>query len=153
MLVDINYTFQKLQPHTGQISDMQVIITDMKNKPLYKDTTRELRIALVGEPQYFTIPTKTNFNDITSTISIGDTITVYTKDKILGIFGFGDNHTIAHLVKQPTNHVLIDFAKKQNYYTSIVFLPALTTIVFLIWYIVKVRRRLWWELGGYKEHL
>lgn len=152
MLVDINYDVQKLQPHTGKVSDVQVVITRMKNKLLYKDTTWELQIALIDEPQYFTVPTKNNFNNITAAISLGDTITIYTKDKVLGIFGFGDNHTIAHLVRHPTNEVLIDFAKKQQSNSSIVFLPALATVVFLIWYIIKVRRRLWWDLGGYEEH-
>lgn len=153
LLVDISYDFQKLKPHTGQVSDVRLAITKIKNKPLYKDTTRELRISLVNEPHYFTISTTSNFDDITETLVAGDTATVYAKEKLLGIFGYGDNQTIAHLVKHPINQVLIDFRKKQQSNSSIVFLPALATIIFLIWYIIKVRRRLWWDLGGYNKHL
>jgi len=153
LLADINFDFQKLQPHTGQVSDVRIAITRIKNKPLYKDTTRELRISLVNEPHYFTISTTGNFDDITETLLVGDTAAVYTKEKLLGIFGYGDNQTIAHLVKHPINKVLIDFRKKQQSNSSVVFLPAVATIIFLIWYIVKVRRRLWWDLGGYNKHL
>ena len=153
LLVDINFDFKKLQPHTGQITDMLVVITRMKNKPLYKDTTRELRIVLADEPQYFITSSKSNFNDITANVSQGDSVTAYTKDKVFGIFGFGDHQTIVHLVKHPTNEVLIDFAKTQQSNASIVFLPAVATIGFLIWYIIRVRKRLWWDLGGFEKHI
>jgi hypothetical protein len=154
MLADINTDFNKLHPHTGQVTDMQLVITRMKNKPLYKDTTRELRIALADEPKYFTISSnKTNFSDITTAINNGDTITVYTKDKVFGVFGFGNEQVIAHLVKHPTKQVLVNFTEKQQYYNSFAWLPILGTIGFLIWYIIRVRKRLWWELGGYEKHL
>jgi hypothetical protein len=153
MLVDVNYNFHNLHPHKGEVTEIDVAITRIKNKLLYKDTTRELRISLVNEPQYFTISTTNNFDDITETLVVGDTVTVYTKDKLLGIFGYGNSQHIAHLVKHPTNQMLIDFRKKQQSISSIVFLPVLATIIFLIWYIIKLRRRLWWDLGGYEKHL
>lgn len=154
MLVDITTNFKKLHPHTGQVRDMHVVITRMKNKPLYKDTTRELRIALADEHEYFTISSnKTNFNDITTAVTKGDTITVYTKDKVFGMFGFGDEQVIAHLVKHPNEQVVVDFSEKQQYYNSFARLPILGTIGFLIWYVVRVRKRLWWELGGYEKQL
>jgi len=153
MLVDISSDPKSLHSHTGQVTDIHVAITRLKNKPLYKDTTRELRIALVGENEYFTLSTKKNFDDITAALKRGDTATVYTKEKVLGIFGFGDNHTIAHLVKLPTKQVLVDFQEKQQNYSSLVWMPALATVGFLIWYIVRVRKRLWWDLGGYEKHL
>jgi hypothetical protein len=142
LLADINYDFQKLRPHKGQVSDVRVVITRIKDKPLYKDTTRELRIRLANEPSYFKISIKGNFDDIAETLVSGDTVTVYTKEKFLGIFGYGDNQTIAHLMKHPINQVLIDFRKKQQSISSILVLPALATIIFVIWYIIKVRRRL-----------
>lgn len=153
MLVDMNTDFKYLHPHTGQVTDIHIAITRLKNKPLYKDTTRELRIALADEDQYFTLSTKTNFDDLMAILKQGDTATVYTKEKVLGIFGFGDDQTITHLVKHPTNEVLVDFEKKQQNYSSFVWMPALATIGFLIWYIVRVRKRLWWDLGGYEKHL
>ena len=153
MLVDIHKDFKTLQPHTGQVTDIYVAITRLKNKPLYKDTTRELRIALAGEEEYFTLSTKENFDGVTVALNIGDTATVYTKEKTLGIFGFGDDHTIAHLAKLSTDDVLIDFQKKQQNYSSFAWIPALATIGFLIWYIVRLRKRLWWDLGGYEKHL
>jgi len=152
MLVDANYDFQKLQSHYGQIKYRGVVITKMKNKLLYKDTTRELRIALLGEAQYFEISTTRNIYDLADELSPGDTVTIYTKGKILGIFGFGNERTIVHLVKRP-NEVLVDFKKNHRHFASLVFLPALATVAFLIWYIIKIRRRLWRELGGYEMHL
>jgi hypothetical protein len=140
LLVDLNYDFQKLQPHTGQISDVRITITKIKNKPLYKDTTKELRINLVTEPRYFAISTKGNFDNIIQSLAAGDTVTVYTKEKVLCIFGYGDGQTIAHLVKHPTGDIVIDYNKKQQSNASIVFLPASATIVFLVWYIIKVRQ-------------
>ena len=153
LLIDINYDFQKLQSHTGQVRDVRIAITRIKNKPLYKDTTRELRISLVNEPKYFAISTKSNFDVIAETLVAGDTVSVYTKEKWLGIFGYGDHQTIAHLTKHPMNQVLIDFRQKQQSNSSIVILPALATIIFLIWYIIKVRHRVWWDLGGYNKLL
>lgn len=150
MLVDVNTDFKKLHPHTGQVSDMYVVITRIINKPLYKDTTRELRIALMGEPQYFTLSSKSTFDDITTTVHKGDTVTIYTKEKALGLLGFGNEHSIAHLVKHPIKQVLVDFNEKQQYYNSFFWLPILITAGSLIWYIIKVRKRLWWELGGYR---
>ena len=125
----INYDFQKLHPHTGKVSDIQTVITKLKNKPFYKDTIRELQIRLVNNTQYFTISTHSNFNDITRTISKGDTVTIYTKDKVFGIFGYGNPQTIAHLVKTSTNKILIDFHEKQQSFASIIILVVLANLI------------------------
>jgi hypothetical protein len=152
MLVEINYDFKKLHRHTGEVTNIQVAITRIINKPLYKDTTRQLQIGLAGETQYFSLSGKTDFEQVMKALAEGDSATVFTKDKVAGIFGYGDDHTIAHLVKHPTNQILIDFIKRQRSGASVILLPPLLAIILLAWYIVKVRRRIWWELGGYEKN-
>jgi hypothetical protein len=143
MSADARYDVKKLQPHTGQVSEVATRITRIKNKLFYKDTTIQLRIRLGDAPEYFTIAATGRWDSLTHALAVGDTATVYTKEKLWGIFGLGNRHTIAHLVKHPTNQVLIDFRKNQQANFLSVFITAFATIGFLVWYIVRLRRRMW----------
>jgi hypothetical protein len=128
---DEYYDFGKLTKHTGMYSQSQIVITRIKNKPLYKDTTRALRIWLNTEPSYFYIPQYKNFNHILSNLGIEDSISIYTKKKVLDIFGFGGSNQIVHLVNEEKRKTVIDFLHTQAAASDFKYVTAIATIFFL----------------------
>ena len=87
LLVDLNTKITDLIPHTGKVILIDSVITKVIDKPLFKQITRELRLKINTEPQYFTSITTVSFNDVTSKIKMGDTVTIFTKPKLLNFFG------------------------------------------------------------------
>ena len=55
---------------TGIVTRMDSVITRVKNKPIYKQIDKELRISLDNQSNYYTVSTSTDFGFIISKINI-----------------------------------------------------------------------------------
>ena len=53
------------------------VITDVKNKPLFNEIKKDLRVSLSGQAHYFIVSTKYDFSLITSKIKKGDSVAIY----------------------------------------------------------------------------
>ena len=67
----------KLQRVVSNVVKIDSVITRVKNKPLFKEVSRELRISLTGQQEIFFVSTTSDFGDITSKIREGDRVTIY----------------------------------------------------------------------------
>jgi hypothetical protein len=79
LLVDSNYHFEDLTKHSGRMVKIDSVITRVKDKPLFKEITKELRLTIDTDDTYFTSITNKDFGYITNNIFIGDTVNVFTK--------------------------------------------------------------------------
>jgi hypothetical protein len=70
LLVDTNYNFNQLTKHHGQLVGIDSVITRVKDKPLFKEVTKQLRLTLDNERNYFTSITTTDFGDITRSLTV-----------------------------------------------------------------------------------
>ena len=139
LLVDSNYNFQNLDKHSGQLIGIDSVITRVKDKPLFKEITKELRLTIDTDNKYFTSITTKDFGYITRNISIGDTINIYTKKKLWGVFGMKKARDISHFTKGDT--VIVDFEKYQNSLSGVFLITLGATIGFFIFYYLRTRRR------------
>ena len=139
LLVDSNYNFQNLDKHSGQLIGIDSVITRFKDKPLFKAITKELRLTIDTDNKYFTSITTKDFSYIIRNISIGDTINIYTKKKLWGIFGMKKAKDISHFTKGDT--VIVDFEKYQNSLSGVFLITLGAAIGFFIFYYLRTRRR------------
>jgi hypothetical protein len=139
LLVDGNYRLKDLTKHSGQLAKIDSVITRVKNKPLFKETTKELRLTLDNEKDYFTSITTKDFGGITSKISIGDTVTIFTKNKLWGIFGMKQARDISHFTIG--NIVLIDYENYRQTIPVISIISLAGSIGFFIFFYVRTRQR------------
>ena len=139
ILVDSNYDKKDLTSHIGQLVKIDSVITRVKDKPLFKEITKELRLTLDNEGNYFTSITTKNFGDITSQINVGDTVTIFTKSKLWGIFGMKKSSNISQLTKG--DNVIIDFEKYKQSLSGLYILTLIASAGFFIFYYVRTRRR------------
>jgi hypothetical protein len=138
-LADSNFNKKNLTPHTGQLVKIDSAITRVKNKPLFKEITMELRLTLDSERGYFTTITTKNLGDITSKIKIGDKVTIFTKCKLWGMFGFKKPKDICHFTKGA--NVIIDFEKYKQTLSGLYVLTLIASLGFFIFYYVRTRKR------------
>lgn len=139
LLVDSNYRFENLAKHSGQLISIDSVITKVKDKPLFKEITKELRLTIDTDDSYFTSITTKDFGYITRNVSIGDTVNIYTKKKLWGIFGMKKARDISHFTKGDT--VLIDFEKYRQSLSGLFIITLIASIGFLILYYVRTKRR------------
>lgn len=145
IIVDANYDITELVSHKGRLEKVSIIVTGLKSKPLFKDTTRELRITIDNNPGYFSISSKEDLSIIEGSLFIGDSVSVFTKKKVLGIFGYGGSRSIFHLVSLTRKRIIIDYNERKRSSYSVSFLVVFAALFFITWYITKVRKRLYWE--------
>ncbi|HKO81959.1 MAG TPA: hypothetical protein VJU78_16245 [Chitinophagaceae bacterium] len=144
-IVDKTTGLSQMKQHMGELNRAEIVITKIKNKPLFKDTTREIRLYLVNSESYFTITTNNDYRPILSELYQGDNIlTIYTKQKLFGIFGFGDEKKVNHL--QRGNKTIVDYSKHQRSMSAIVWLTGLATIGFTVAFVIRLRKRLYGKL-------
>lgn len=143
LLYDQLTSFQSLKKHTGVIRKSEFVITQIKNKPLFKDTTREMRLYLNNDSKYYSIKTNDRLPEFDS-LFWDDSVNLYTKDKWLGIFGFAEN-MIVHLERVPDGKVFLDYEKAQRSKKGLYLLTGIFTIALFWWYIHRTRRRLYWD--------
>lgn len=146
ILVDSNYNKKDLISHIGQLVKIDSVITKVKDKPLFKEITKELRLTLDNEGNYFTTITTKNFGDITSQINIGDTVTIFTKSRLWGIFGMKKSSNISQLTKG--DNVIIDFEKYKETLSGLYILTLIASAGFFIFYYVRTRRRYIFDIAS-----
>ena len=146
ILVDSSYDKKELTSHIGQLVKIDSVITRVKDKPLFKEITKELRLTLANEGNYFTTITTKNFGDITSQINISDTVTIFTKSKLWGIFGMKKSSNICQLTNG--DNVIIDFEKYKQTLSGLYILTLVASVGFFIFYYVRTCRRYIFNIAG-----
>jgi hypothetical protein len=147
--VDSHYTYKDLQPHSGVITAIDSVVTRVKDKPLFKEIQKQLIIKLHNGNQEFTILTTESFGYITTEIGEGDSIILFTKPKLCGIFGLKKDSDINHLIKD--NKVIIDYADYKTKISGLYYVTFAFFIISVIVYVIKLRRRLWWDFAGHEN--
>ncbi|MEJ8819058.1 hypothetical protein [Lacibacter sp. H407] len=144
LLDDINYRFEDLTKHSGQLVKIDSVITRVKDKPLFKEITKELRLTIDTDNKYFTSITTKDFGYITGNVSIGDTVHIFTKKKLWGIFGMKKARDISHLAKGDI--VIVDFEKYQQSLSGVFLVTLVAAIGFFIYYFVRTKRRYYFDM-------
>jgi hypothetical protein len=132
-----------LKPHPGVIERLDSAIIKVKDKPLFKEVTKQLQLQLSSDNNFYTLETTENFGNVISKLSIGDSVTVFTKPKLWGIFGLKKSSIINHLTKN--KEVVIDYATYKSSISGLFYLTLTFSIILFIVYIVKLRNRIWWD--------
>lgn len=122
---------ERLRRTEGTVSGIDSVVTKVKNKPLFKEVTQELRISLSRQPNYFTISSTSGFSDITSTIKQGDHVVIYSNVPFHKWF-FGESPRIYQLEKNA--QVIIDFDTYQKTLTLPLVLLIIFTFGFGVYY-------------------
>jgi hypothetical protein len=148
LYVDGNYSVGDLKPHNGTIERLDSVIVSVKDKPLFKEVTKQLQLQLSADNKVYTLETTGNFGNVVSKIGIGDSVTVFTKPKLWGIFGLKKASVINHLTKD--KEVVIDYATYKRSISGLFYLTLTFSLVLLVVYIVKLRNRIRWDFNGYK---
>lgn len=143
LLCDQFTSFQSLRKHTGIIRKSEFVITQIKNKPLFKDTTREMRLYLNDDSNYYSIKANDRLPQFED-LFWGDSVNLYTKDKWLRIFGFAEN-MIVHLERVPDGKVFLDYEKAQRSKKGLYLLTGIFTVAAFWFYIHRTRQRLYWD--------
>lgn len=136
---DYNLKLTDLDKYFGVFSSCDSVVIKVKDKPLFKQVTQQLNIKLENSPYIFSITTTDNFGYITSELSIGDTLYIWTKsskEKILQT----NNVSINHLVYR--DKILVDFDKSFAVTPSLIVFSFIPAFGFLIWYYFRIRLRL-----------
>lgn len=140
LYVDSNYSVTDLTAQKGEIERLDSSIVRVKDKPLFKEITKQLQVKLSSSQKIYTIETTETFGEIVSKVSIGDTVTVFTKSKLWGIFGLKKASVINHLTKN--NEVVIDYSVYKSSISGLFYLTLAFSIVLLIVYIAKLKKRI-----------
>ena len=149
LFLDGNYTIKDLKPHNGVVERLDSVIIKVKDKPLFKEVTKQLRLQLSSDNNVYTLETTENFVNVVSKVNIGDSVTVFTKPKLWGIFGLKKASVINHLTKD--KGVVIDYTTYKSSISGLFYLTLIFSIVLLVVYVVKLRNRIWWDFDGYKS--
>lgn len=139
LFVDSKIDDKRLVSHTGRIIQIDSVITSVKDKPFFKQVTKELHLTIEGEPDYFSSITTENFGSILQQVKYGDTVTIYTKPKIWMIFGLKENNDITKLKKGET--LILDYKKYKQDASLMIYFALPFSIGLLILYFVRIKRR------------
>lgn len=136
---DYGLKLTDLDKYIGVFSTCDSVVIKVKNKPLFKQVTQRLDIKLENLPYNFTITTTDNFGYITSQISKGDTISLWTKTNKEKV-NQTNNVSINHLVNK--DKVLVDFDRTFAVTPSLIIFSLVPAFGFLIWYYFRIKKRL-----------
>ena len=128
-----------LDKYVGVFSSCDSVITKVKDKPLFKQVTKRLDIKLQNSPYNFTLATTDNFGYISSQISEGDTINIWTKTNKEKV-SQTNNVSINHLIYK--DKILVDFDSTFAVTPSLIIFSLVPAFGFLIWYYFRIRKRL-----------
>ena len=128
-----------LDKYVGVFSSCDSVITKVKDKPLFKQVTKRLDIKLQNSPYNFTLTTTDNFGYISSQISEGDTINIWTKTNKEKV-SQTNNVSINHLIYK--DKILVDFDSTFAVTPSLIIFSLVPAFGFLIWYYFRIRKRL-----------
>lgn len=134
------FSFESMEKHTGVIGRSEFVITKLKDKPFFKDTMWELRLYLVDEPEPYLFPTHKKLPEFDD-LFWGDSVSLFTKSRWLGIFGFGERR-IRHLERVTDKKIFLDHEKVTRSQRGVFLLPFAFFLGFSFWYVGKTRRRM-----------
>jgi hypothetical protein len=140
LYVDSHYSVKDLKSHFGEIERLDSSIIRVKDKPLFKEITKQLQVTLSSDVNTYTIETTENFGEIVSKISVGDSVTIFTKPKLWGVFGLKKASIINHLKKN--DEVIIDYLVYKRSISGLFYLTLTFSLILLIVYIIKLKKRL-----------
>ena len=149
LYVDGTYTIEDLKPHKGVIERLDSVITGVKDKPLFKEVTKQLSLELSSDNNVYTVQTTEHFGNVVSKVNIGDSVTVFTKPKLWGIFGLKKASEINHLTKD--KEVVLDYTTYKSSISGLFYLTLIFSLILLVVYVVKLKNRIWWDFDGYKS--
>ena len=128
-----------LDKYIGVFSSCDSVITKVKDKPFFKQVTQRLDVKLQNSPYNFTLTTTDNFGYISSQISEGDTINIWTKTNKEKV-SQTNNVSINHLVYK--DKILVDFESTFAVTPSLIIFSLVPAFGFLIWYYFRIKKRL-----------
>lgn len=146
LYVDSSFKISNMINHTGRVEHITNVITKVKNKLFFKETTRELQLKLNTEEDYFTSITTKSFKNIVSGIKVGDTVTIFTKPKIWGIFGLKRTRDISQLTKNGT--IVINYATYKRRISGLFILTFIFSFILFIVYFVRINKRYHLDIVG-----
>ena len=139
LLVDSTTNKKDLVAHKGQIISLKIIKVTSK-KSFKRKFRTELRLSIDNGDNYFTSSKPSNFAEIISRLKVGNSITVFTKPKLFGIFGMKRDNDITHLIKGDL--IIIDFEQYKKSISGFFILTFIAFIGFFTFYYIRIRRRL-----------
>ena len=140
LMTDSKIKSINLERHKGVVLNIDSVVTGVKDRPLFKQTTQELRLTINTDRKYFTTTTTGSFKYITSKIKIGDTVTILTKPKVFLFFGLKKVNDISQLVKGDTT--IIDYEEYRVTAKKLFIFSAIMTIISASTYYFWTQRRL-----------
>ncbi len=141
LTLDQWYGFSDLKRESGVVKELQYEITKLVNKPLFKDTTCEVRIKLAGHRDVYSILAKCSNDIVASNVFVGDSIIIHTRgESKWGILSLTKTSRILNLSKG--NLTLVDYRNIKRSQENMNIFTGVAAIVFLILYIIKLRKRL-----------
>ena len=137
--IEMILPLNSLTKSTGIVTRMDSVITRVKNKPLFKQVDKELRIFLDNQSYYYTVSTSTDFGFIISKINIGDKVFIYTRPKLYELLSFGVNKRIYQL--ESRKDYVIDFKEHQRKLPLSVLILWISTFGFGSYYIYRWKKQ------------
>jgi len=147
LLSDSVYDTSALTPHHGLLVKIDSSITRRKNRLFFKEITRELRLTLNNDPNYFTSITTKDFGQIVSKISVGDSLTIFSKKKRYGIFGLKKANYVSHLTRK--DEIVVDYETYRQSIAGLFLIPLIGFIIFLCWYYKATMHRYFFQIKTY----
>lgn len=129
---------KSLTKTTGIVTRMDNFVTRVKNKPLFKQIDKELRICLDDQSNDYTVSTSGDFGFITSKVQLGYKVLIYTRPKMYKFLSFGVNKRIYQLEYQ--NDVITDFAAHQRKLPLAMLILWISTMGFGSYYIYRRKK-------------
>jgi hypothetical protein len=139
LIADSGKKTSDLIRHTGVVLNIDSVIIEVKDKPLFKQTTQELRLIINTEPACFMLTTTGSFRYVTSKIKIGDTVTIFTKPRTLMVFGLRKENDISQLVKGGIT--IINYQQYRTKAKKLSIMFAISTIAVGIIYYIRTKKR------------
>jgi len=136
---DYGLKLTDLDKYVGVFLSCDSVVTKVKDKPLFKQVTQRLDIKLENSPYNFTIKTTDNFSYITSQISKGDTVNIWTKtnkEKVRQTNYVSINHLVFK------DKIIVDFDSTFAVTPSLIIFSLVPAFGFLIWYYFRIKKRL-----------
>jgi hypothetical protein len=147
-LTEANLSHNRLIPHSGIIGTIEKSSLSEVNSYIGE----EAKIQFIDDSQQYI--STTSLDELMQNLQIGDTVTLFTKNKLFGLASFKTNSSgnstsnnpepalIYHMVLQKNNQILIDFKSHQEKVQVHFYHFLLLSAVFLILFFVN---RFFWR--------
>ena len=136
---DLGLKLSDLYKYKGVFAHCDSTIIKIKDKPLFKQVTKRLNVKLEGIPYNFIVKTTENFGYITSQITRGDTIFIWTKTNKEQAYQT-NMIAINHLVSK--DKTIVDFYRTFAVTPKLIAFFLVPAFGFLLWYWLKIKKRL-----------